>query len=167
MLFRSRSRAATVIADTGPPVGRKLPPTLVIDPPDDLRIMQEEIFGPILPIKTYTSLDQAIDYINRRPRPLALYLFARDNRTIDSVLTRTVSGGVSVNDTLVHVVADTLPFGGIGPSGMGHYHGRDGFDTFSKLKPVFRRRWPGLGASLRPPYSKIHEWMARILIGRR
>src|SRR5258708_30921541 len=97
----ARSRGATVIADSGPPVGRKLPPTLVIDPPDDLRIMQEEIFGPILPIKTYRSLDQAIDYINNRARPLALYLFARDSRTIDSVLTRTVSGGVSVNDPLV------------------------------------------------------------------
>ena len=144
---------------------RRLAPTLLIDPPADLAVMRDEIFGPLLPIKTYGKIGEAVEYINARPRPLALYIFARSNRTIESVLTSTVSGGVSVNDTLVHIVADNLPFGGIGASGTGHYHGREGFDTFSKLKPVFQRRWPGLGASLRPPYRKLHEWMARFLIG--
>jgi coniferyl-aldehyde dehydrogenase len=143
---------------------RSLAPTILINPPQDLRVMQEEIFGPILPLQTYGNLDEAICYINQHDRPLALYLFAHDRRTIERVLTETVSGGVCVNDTLLHIAAEDLPFGGVGASGMGHYHGREGFDTFSKLKPVFRRRWLGLGRMLRPPHSRLHDWMRRILI---
>jgi acyl-CoA reductase-like NAD-dependent aldehyde dehydrogenase len=143
---------------------RGLPPTILIDPPEDLKVMQEEIFGPILPLKTYDTIDQAIAYVNQHERPLALYLFTRSQQTIDRVLTRTISGGVCVNDTLLHIAAEDLPFGGVGPSGMGHYHGQEGFDTFSKLKPVFRRRWLGLGRMLRPPHTRLHDWMRRILI---
>ena len=144
--------------------GRKFPPTLILNPADHLALMQDEIFGPVLPLKPYTTVDEAIEYINSRPRPLALYLFSRNSGIIDAVLTRTVSGGVCVNDTLLHVAVDDLPFGGVGPSGMGHYHAQEGFDTFSKLKPVFHRGWFGLGRTLRPPYGRLHEWMERILI---
>jgi len=126
--------------------------------------MQEEIFGPILPVVTYAELTDAIAYVNSRPRPLALYLFASSERVIDRVLKETVAGGVCVNDTLVHIVAENLPFGGAGASGFGAYHGQAGFDACSRLKPVFRRHGIGLGVSLRPPYGRIHEWMRRILV---
>lgn len=144
---------------------RSFAPVILIDPPEDLQVMREEIFGPIFPVKSYKTFEEAVDYINARPRPLALYLFARDRRLIEQVLTHTISGGVCINDTLLHIAAEDLPFGGVGPSGMGHYHGRDGFDTFSKLKPIFRRYGLGLGRMLRPPHSRVHEWMQRILIG--
>ncbi len=145
--------------------GRRMGPVLLIDPPDDLSVMRDEIFGPVLPIKTVETLSTAIDYVNANPRPLVLYLFAKNQQDIHEVLRRTVSGGVCINDTLVHVCADDLPFGGVGASGMGSYHGKEGFDTFSRRKPIFARRLPGLGRSLRPPYGKIHDWMRKILIG--
>ena len=146
------------------PAARRIPPTLVIDPPDQLRLMQEEIFGPILPVKPYQTLDEAIRYINQRPRPLALYLYTRSSQVKDEVLKRTVSGGVSINDTLLHIAVEDLPFGGIGASGLGSYHGQAGFDTFSKLKPVFERRGFALGALLRPPYGPLHDRVMRFLI---
>ena len=127
--------------------------------------MREEIFGPVLPVKTYGAFEEAIAYVNEHDRPLALYLFTKSSRTADTILRRTVSGAACVNDTLMHIVAEDLPFGGIGPSGIGHYHGRYGFDTFSKLKPVFYRRWPGLSRLLRPPYGRMHDLLKRILIG--
>jgi coniferyl-aldehyde dehydrogenase len=164
-LDESRGRGVEAIELGGTPGGKRtLAPTILINPPDELRVMQDEIFGPILPLKTYAHIGEAIRYINQHPRPLALYLFAHDRRTIDRVLTNTISGGVCVNDTLLHIAAEDLPFGGVGPSGMGHYHGQEGFDTFSKLKPVFRRRWLGLGRMLRPPHTRLHDWMRRILI---
>ena len=143
---------------------RRLAPTLLLDPPDDLAVMREEIFGPVLPVKTYGAFEEAIAYVNEHDRPLALYLFTKSSRTADTILRRTVSGAACVNDTLMHIVAEDLPFGGIGPSGIGHYHGRYGFDTFSKLKPVFYRRWPGLSRLLRPPYGRMHDLLKRILI---
>jgi aldehyde dehydrogenase (NAD+)/coniferyl-aldehyde dehydrogenase len=143
---------------------RKIPPVLAVDPPESSSLMRDEIFGPILPLKPYTSIENAIAYINDRPRPLALYLFTKDKGLIDTILTRTTSGGVCVNDTLLHVATEDLPFGGVGASGMGRYHAQEGFDTFSQLKPVFERGWFGLGKTLRPPYTRIHEWMERILI---
>ncbi len=167
-LEEARERGVEAISmGPAPRSERQIAPTVLIDPPEDLEVMREEIFGPILPLKTYQTLEDAIAYVNQRERPLALYLFARDRRTIDRVLTHTVSGGVSVNDTLLHIAAEDLPFGGVGASGMGHYHGREGFDTFSKLKPVFRRHWLGLGRLLRPPHTRLHDWMQRILIGKR
>src|SRR3984885_15162098 len=159
-LDEARARGVETISMGHPPKGgRRLEPTILIDPPEDLQVMREEIFGPILPLKTYQSIDDAIAYVNHRPRPLVLYLFARDRRVIDRVLTHTVSGGVCINDTLLHIAAEDLPFGGVGPSGMGHYHGLEGFDTFSQLKPIFRRHWLGLGRMLRPPHSRLHDWM--------
>jgi len=143
---------------------RRMAPTLILDPPDDLAVMREEIFGPILPVKPIADVSDAIGYINGRPRPLAIYLFTGSRQLKERVLQETVSGGVCLNDTLLQVAADDLPFGGAGASGMGHYHAQEGFDTFSKLKPVFERGAFGMGRMLRPPYSKLHEWMERLLI---
>jgi acyl-CoA reductase-like NAD-dependent aldehyde dehydrogenase len=160
------ARGSEVIA-IGPqpePASRRMPPTLILNPPEDLRVMREEIFGPVLPIRAYSTMDEAIEYVNDHPRPLALYLFTKSGRTIEQVLTRTVSGGACVNDTLAYIAAEDLPFGGVGPSGFGQYHGLEGFDTFSKLKPVLRRRLPGLGRAVRPPYGRLHALLKRILI---
>jgi len=162
---RARGVQVVTIGPEAEPGSRRMAPTLILDPPDDLAVMREEIFGPVLPVKAYGEFEEAIAYVNGRDRPLALYLFTKSGRTADTVLARTVSGAACVNDTLMHIAAEDLPFGGIGASGMGHYHGQDGFDTFSKLKPVFRRRWPGLSRLLRPPYGRMHDLLKRMLIG--
>jgi len=143
----------------------KLPPWLVIDPSDAMTAMQEEIFGPILPIVTYRHLSEAIGYINQRPRPLALYYFDDDRSRIRTVVNRTRSGGVCLNDTLAHIAQDELPFGGIGQSGMGAYHGEAGFRTFSHLRPVFQRGRLNSTRLAWPPYgSAIHRWLYRYLL---
>lgn len=135
---------------------RLIAPTLVLDPTDDMNVMQDEIFGPILPIKGYRSLDDAIDHINGRPRPLGLYYFGTDSAERDRLLERTISGGATVNDVIMHVAQENLPFGGIGPAGMGAYHGYDGFCEFSHRKSVFHQVKKDLGPlrMLRPPYGK-------------
>ncbi len=120
--------------------GRRVYPHLITNVSDDMLIMQEEIFGSLLPIKPYTSISEVINYINDRPRPLALYIMSDNNEFIKNILENTHSGGVSINDTAMHVAADDAPFGGIGPSGMGHYHGHEGFLTFSKAKTVLRSK---------------------------
>lgn len=117
--------------------------------------LQEEIFGPVLPVVAYTSLDEAIAWINARPRPLALYLFERQRETIDKILAQTTSGGVTVNDTFLHAGVDSLPFGGVGESGMGAYHGEEGFRTFSHIKPVFMRAGISLLPWLYPPFGRM------------
>ena len=145
---------------------RVFPPTFLWNVSDQMAVMREEIFGPVLPLVTYHSLDEAIEYVNSRPRPLALYYFDSNSRRVESVLSRTVSGGVTVNDTLVHIAQNELPFGGVGPSGMGAYHGFDGFQTFSKKKGVFlQSRFNTLGL-FRPPYSPLARRMIDFLIGR-
>jgi coniferyl-aldehyde dehydrogenase len=145
---------------------RKLAPHLVIDPPMDLALMQEEIFGPILPVIPYDKLEDAIAFVNDRPRPLALYFFGYDDDATAKVIDRTTSGGVAVNETLMHFAQDDLPFGGVGPSGMGHYHAREGFDTFTKKKGVFyQARVNGTGL-LRPPYGKTVDLALRFLVGK-
>jgi coniferyl-aldehyde dehydrogenase len=137
------------------------PPTLLINVGDEMTVMHEEIFGPILPIVTYETLDEAIAYINARPHPLALYYFDANNARVKNVLSRTIAGGVTVNDCIFHVGQSGLPFGGIGASGMGHYHGIYGFETFSKQKGVFMEgRWSPLSL-LRPPYGAV----ARRILG--
>jgi len=133
---------------------RRLAPTLVLDPTDDMRVLQEEIFGPILPIVTYERVEDAISYINARPKPLALYYFGADQAEEAFVLARTTSGGVTVNDVIYHIAQEDLPFGGIGPSGMGSYHGRDGFLEFSHRRSVYRQIGPELLGALRPPYGE-------------
>ncbi|AHG91593.1 Aldehyde Dehydrogenase [Gemmatirosa kalamazoonensis] len=132
---------------------RVLPPTLLVDPPEDLAVMQEEIFGPLLPLVPYDALEDAIDYVNARPRPLALYYFDDDGRRVNLVLERTTSGGVTVNDVVYHLGQDNLPFGGVGPSGMGHYHGFDGFERFSKKKGVMLQSRLSALKLVWPPYT--------------
>jgi len=134
---------------------RKIAPTLIIDPTDDMKVMQEEIFGPVLPVKTYGVLDEAIDYINGRDRPLGLYYFGSDEAERDRVLARTTSGGVTVNDVIFHVAQEDLPFGGVGPAGMGSYHGVDGFREFSHRKAIFTQIKKDIGPlqMMRPPYG--------------
>ncbi|MGE8323955.1 MAG: coniferyl aldehyde dehydrogenase [Pseudomonas sp.] len=134
--------------------GRRLPPHLLWGVNDGMQVMQDEIFGPLLPLVPYDSLDQALAYINQRPRPLALYYFGYDRAGQEQVLRHTHSGGVCLNDTLLHVAQDDLPFGGIGPSGMGHYHGHDGFLTFSKTKAVLAKQRFNAARLIYPPYGK-------------
>ena len=136
---------------------RKIAPHIVLNAPDDCVLLQREIFGPILPLRAYTDLDRVIDSVNAGPRPLALYPFSYDNTRLQRLLDRVMSGGVSINDALFHVGQHDLPFGGIGDSGMGHYHGVEGFTTFSKLRPVFHQaRFSSLKV-LMPPYGKFAD----------
>ncbi len=134
----------------------KIAPTLVLDPGDDLAIMQEEIFGPVMPVKSYDAVEETVSYINENPRPLGLYYFGTDDGEEQHVLTHTTSGGVTVNDVVMHVAQEDLPFGGVGPSGMGAYHGHDGFKTFSHAKAIFKQSKVNIAelAGLRPPYGE-------------
>ena len=143
---------------------RKLPPLALLNVNDDMRVMQDEIFGPLLPILPYTDLDAAIAYVNRHPRPLALYCFDNDAGRRDRVLNETVSGGVTVNDTILHIAQEELPFGGVGPSGMGHYHGIEGFRTFSKQKGVFYQSALNGMSLFNPPYGALFERLTKFLI---
>ncbi|HWU94748.1 MAG TPA: coniferyl aldehyde dehydrogenase [Sphingomonas sp.] len=158
----ARAKGAEVIAvnpaneDLGSSNSRKLPLHIIRNPTDDMTVMQEEIFGPILPVRRYGKVEDAIGEVNRRDRPLALYYFGRDEAEKRQVLDRTISGGATINDVIFHVSQEELPFGGIGPSGMGAYHGEIGFRTFSHAKAVYSQ--PKLDvaglAGLKPPYGK-------------
>ena len=134
----------------------KIAPTFLIDPPEDSAVMQEEIFGPVMPIKSYDSLDETMDYVNSHERPLGLYYFGTDQDETDQVLGNTTSGGVTLNDAVMHFAQEDLPFGGVGASGMGSYHGEDGFRTFSHAKAVFKQATfnPAEKLGLRPPYGE-------------
>jgi coniferyl-aldehyde dehydrogenase len=145
------------------PATRKMAPHLLIDAPDDSTVLQREIFGPLLPIKTYRSLDEVIEYINARPRPLALYPFSNDGARVQMLIDRVMSGGVSVNDALFHVAQHDLPFGGVGDSGMGHYHGREGFETFSKMRPVFYQASFSFMKFMAPPYGRFATTLLNFL----
>ena len=141
----------------------RLAPAVLVDPPGTLDVMRDEIFGPLLPVLGYDSIEDALTVINSRPRPLALYWFDGDRARIERALKATHAGGVCINETLVHVAQETLPFGGVGPSGMGQYHGQWGFDTFSKLTPVFRQSaWNGM-ALFTPPYRPIASSLLRLM----
>jgi len=144
---------------------RRMPPTLLTDVAPDSRVMREEIFGPLLPLIACDDTAQALDFIDARPHPLSLYLFTADKTLRRRVLERHLAGGVTVNDTLFHVAQHGLPFGGVGASGMGAYHGEAGFRTFSKMKPVFHQsRLNGAGL-LGPPYGarfrRMMKWLLR------
>ena len=133
---------------------RKFAPHIVLEPTDDMEILQREIFGPLLPIKTYRAKEEVRDYVRSRPHPLAFYIYTNDRRLQDWYFKHIMSGGVSVNDGLIHAGLHALPFGGIGNSGMGHYHGYEGFTTFSKMRPVFRQGPIRPLNMLLPPYEK-------------
>ncbi len=134
----------------------RIPPTLILDPTDDMKVMQDEIFGPILPVKQYKDIEETLDYVNSKDRPLGLYYFGQDSAEEREVLTRTTSGGVTVNDVIMHIAQEDLPFGGVGPSGMGSYHGFDGFKNFSHAKAIYTQSSTvsKLAAAMRPPYKK-------------
>jgi coniferyl-aldehyde dehydrogenase len=133
---------------------RKMPPQLVLNPTDDMEILQREIFGPLLPIRTYRTREEVVEYVRARPRPLAFYVYSNDAKLQDWYITHVMSGGVTVNDGLIHAGLHSLPFGGIGNSGMGHYHGVEGFTTFSKMRPVFYQGPIRMLNRMMPPYGK-------------
>ena len=139
----------------------RLAPHLLTEVPDHCQVMQQEIFGPLLPIVPYDSLDEAIAYVAARPRPLALYLMSLDETLQRRLIRETHAGGMAINESLFQAAADDAPFGGIGPSGMGHYHGREGFLTFSKAKTVLRRGRFSPGGLIHPPYRR---WYQRLMM---
>ncbi len=166
---RARGAEVVEINPAGEPLDpavRKFAPTLIVDPTDEMLCMQGEIFGPVLPIVTYRQLDDAIAYVNARPRPLALYYFSHDRAAIDRVLTETTSGGVTINETLLHILQNDLPYGGVGPSGMGQYHGREGFEALTHKKSVFHQSRVHTRRLLNPPYGKMADRLLRLLLGR-
>jgi len=144
---------------------RKIPLTLVLKTTPDMKVMQDEIFGPILPVISYSGLDEAIHYINERPRPLALYFFGYDKTQQQHVVDNTHSGGMCINDALMHVAQDDLPFGGIGDSGMGHYHGREGFLTFSHHRAIFTKQKFNSGKYVYAPHgTAAHRMVYKFFI---
>ncbi len=164
---RARGAVLTPLAPGRDPdaATRRIPPLALTQVTPDMQVMQEEIFGPLLPIVPYGNLDEALAHVNARPHPLALYYFDHDAGRSARVLEKTLSGGVTLNDTVLHIAQDNLPFGGVGASGMGHYHGVEGFETFSKKKAVFRQsRLSGVGL-FKPPYGarfeRLMKWLAR------
>jgi coniferyl-aldehyde dehydrogenase len=159
---RGKSNGSNVAATDD----RLFPPVALFNADDSMQVMQEEIFGPILPVLTYRELNEALQYVNDHARPLALYYFDYDSRRMDHVLKTTISGGVTINDVIYHIAQNNLPFGGVGASGMGHYHGSAGFAAFSKKKGVFlQSRFSGL-KFLRPPYGPLTDRIIRFLLRR-
>ena len=168
LLADAAQKGASVVAlhahfDRPDPATRRMPPAIVTGVRDDMRIAHEEIFGPILAARTYRTLDEAIAYVNDRPSPLAVYYFGTAAADIARVLERTTSGGACINDVMLQFPQDALPFGGVGPSGMGAYHGRAGFETFSHRKAVFEQAKVSGFALLEPPYGRRFRAILRIL----
>jgi coniferyl-aldehyde dehydrogenase len=143
---------------------RLFTPVVLLDTNDSMQVMREEIFGPILPVLMYRELAEALEYVNAHERPLALYYFDHDAGRIAHVLQTTMSGGVTINDVIYHIAQNNLPFGGVGASGMGHYHGRAGFETFSKKKSVFLQSRFSTLKFLRPPYGAFADRVIRFLL---
>jgi len=143
---------------------RIIPPHLVLDVTDDMMIMQEEIFGPLFPVMTYQSLDAVIDYVTTRDRPLGFYVFTNDRAREEKLLYSTISGGVTINNCIIHIAQHDLPFGGIGASGMGQYHGHEGFVEFSKMRPVFTNPRVSLLSLFYPPYTGRQNSLIDLLL---
>ncbi len=172
MVEDARSKGAEVIEvnpgneDFSNTNARKMPLTILKNVNDDMQAMQEEIFGPVLPVKTYKNIDEAIDYVNERDRPLGLYFFGGDKGEQERVLTRTISGGVTVNDVIFHVSMEDLPFGGVGPSGMGSYHGVEGFREFSHARSVYTQ--PKIDVAklggFKPPYGPATDKAVKMMM---
>jgi coniferyl-aldehyde dehydrogenase len=164
----ARERKVTVLqhrpdSDAAPPGVEIVPPTVLLDPPEDALVMREEIFGPLLPVLGYDSHDDAVDYVLRRDRPLAFYPFDNDNARIERTLERIVAGTVCINDTVIQFGQDDLPIGGVGASGMGVYHGREGFLTFSKRTSVFRQSRMNGMKLFDSPYSNFARKLVEFL----
>ena len=145
---------------------RKIPPTLILDVTEEMDVMEQEIFGPVMPIKPYKNLDEVIDYVNDHPRPLALYHFSNDRNARARMRAETTAGGMCENDTLLHIMVEELPFGGVGPSGTGGYHGHYGFKQFSHAKSVFKQSKLNGAGLLNPPYGKLMETMVKVMMKR-
>nr|WP_255561610.1 coniferyl aldehyde dehydrogenase [Pseudohoeflea sp. DP4N28-3] len=158
----ARDSGAAILRPSGD-YGEKFPPTLVINAPEEGLLLSEEIFGPILPIVTYRTLDEALAFIHRRSRPLALYVFTDDGEARRTILDGAISGGVTLNGTLLHVAQDNLPFGGVGKSGIGAYHGRDGFRRMSHARSVYKPGFINTFERLGPPYGRLADLAVRIL----
>lgn len=168
MVAQARERGCQILsAHDLSAKGQKRAPIIVLDPPPDIALMREEIFGPVLPVVPYDSVEEALAFVADRDHPLALYVFAQDDEEQTLWRDHSLSGSMAINDTVVHVAVDTLPFGGVGASGMGAYHGRAGFETFSHLKPVFKQaKWNGMVLT-EPPFKgirtrilpRIRKWM--------
>lgn len=139
-------------------------PTIVVNVTEEMKIMQEEIFGPVLPIMTYQNMDEAINYINSHPRPLALYYFGRNCAAKNNVLKKTVSGNVTINNTLMHFAQEDLPFGGVGASGIGAYHGIEGFRSLSHAKGIYEQSLWNMSSMLRPPYRRTAQMILKFLL---
>ncbi len=144
--------------------GRFVEPTVIVDPSPDAKVMTEEIFGPILPVMTVESMDAAVDFVDGREKPLALYVFAEDGEAADDLLDATTSGGACVNHVMLHITPPELPFGGVGEAGMGRYHGQSGFDTFSNLRSVMKKPTRPDPSLLYPPYTSLKERIIRTFI---
>jgi coniferyl-aldehyde dehydrogenase len=151
--------------DTGAREARKIGPAIILNAPEETLFLTEEIFGPVLPIIPYDTLDDAIAFVTARERPLALYAFSRDRRTHERVLDGALSGGVTLNGTILHVGQEDLPFGGVGPSGIGAYHGIEGFRRFSHARAVHKIGFINGLETLGPPWGKLAERLGRRLIG--
>ena len=169
MLEDAQAKGATLVNLAGPQLPdaglRKFPPHLVLNPSDEMQVMQREIFGPILPIRTYRDRQEVAHYINRHDRPLAIYPFTHDRQLQDFYISHVMSGGVSVNEALLHVGQHDLPFGGVGASGMGHYHAREGFNTFSKLRPIFYQGpFSAIQMLFQPPYANKANKLLKLLL---
>lgn len=156
LLADAKAKGARVVepGDFESPLS-KMPMYLLFDVTDDMLVMQSEIFGPLLPVLTYSNFAEAISRVNQAANPLALYYFGEDKAEINQLCTQTLSGALTINDTIMHVAIDDLPFGGVGSSGMGQYHGQEGFDTFSKLKAVMVQKRLSPMTWLYPPYGKL------------
>ena len=167
----ARNHGATIVNLTDDqlpnPDERKMPPQLVLNPTVDMIVLQREIFGPILPVLTYRDQNEVRDYIVSRDRPLAFYPFTNDRQLQTFYLDHVMSGGVCVNDALIHPGQHDLPFGGVGASGMGHYHGYDGFATFSKLRPILYQSGFSALRFLAPPDKKFADKMLNIILKRK
>ncbi|MCA0392674.1 MAG: coniferyl aldehyde dehydrogenase [Proteobacteria bacterium] len=156
---RARGLQVLALAPAHDRAQRLFAPTLVLEPGDDAAVMQEEIFGPILPVRSVASLEAAIAEVNARDRPLALYPFSHDRASVERILRETLAGGVTVNDSLLHFGISALPFGGVGPSGMGAYHGRAGFDAMGKPLPILWQPRRAGSDLLKPPYAKVARFI--------
>lgn len=158
----ARNGGATILQPTGD-YGERVTPTLIINAPEDCLLLREEIFGPLLPIVTYASQEEALAFINRHSRPLALYIFTDDKTTRKAMLDGAISGGVTLNSTLLHIAQDNLPFGGVGDSGMGAYHGRDGFRRMSHARSVFKPGFFNALEAFNLPFGKLTQLIIRVL----
>lgn len=168
LLDDARSHGANIIPLTAEPINkteRKMPLTVLTDVNDDMKVMQQEIFGPIIPIITYKNTAEAIHYINKNDRPLALYIYSFDKAFQQEILLNTHAGGVCINEATFHVANDDLPFGGIGASGMGQYHGEEGFKTFSHGKSILKKGRISFAHLLFPPFGGfMHKLVYKLFI---